>query len=86
MVSLYIFSPRKYNISVIFDVLFQFFLKIYVFFFFLGEPLTVQEAFTYMKFLIGFEGTFDAINDKSLMSIDFTFLPEVYLSEMFFNV
>lgn len=85
MVSLYIFSPRKYNISVIFDVLFQFFLKIYVFFF-LGEPLTVQEAFTYMKFLIGFEGTFDAINDKSLMSIDFTFLPEVYLSEMFFNV
>ncbi|XP_031363874.1 cilia- and flagella-associated protein 251-like [Apis dorsata] len=45
-----------------------------------GEPLTIQEAFTYMKFLIGFdEGTFDEINYKHEASqdLDLTFLPEI---------
>lgn len=39
-----------------------------------------------MKFLIGFdEGTFDEINYKHEASqdLDLTFLPEVYLSEIF---
>ncbi|KOX75404.1 WD repeat-containing protein 66 [Melipona quadrifasciata] len=43
-----------------------------------GEPLTIQEAFTYMKFLIGFEKnlneTYNQRNERK--SIDFSFLPE----------
>lgn len=44
-----------------------------------GEPLTVQEAFTYMKFLIGFEENFEQIDfeHETSMSLDFTFLPEM---------
>lgn len=53
-------------------------------FFFLGEPLKIQEAFTYMRFLVGFNENLDEIyderNGKKSASIDFTFLPEVYLT------
>lgn len=72
-----------------FSFIISIFFKIYIYiciFLFLGEPLTIQEAFTYMKFLIGFdEGTFDEINYKHEASqdLDLTFLPEVYLSEIF---
>lgn len=52
--------------------------------FFLGEPLKIQEAFAYMKFLVGFNENLDEIynerNKKKSASIDFTFLPEVYLT------
>lgn len=58
----------------------------FFFFFFLGEPLTVQEAFIYMKFLIGFEENFEQIDfeHETSMSLDFTFLPEVYIFQRFF--
>lgn len=38
-----------------------------------------------MKFLIGFEGNFDEISHEQepSMSVDLSFLPEVYLSEIF---
>lgn len=53
-------------------------------FFFLGEPLKIQEAFAYMRFLVGFNENLDEIynerNEKKSASIDFTFLPEVYLT------
>ncbi|XP_060813942.1 cilia- and flagella-associated protein 251-like [Bombus pascuorum] len=46
-----------------------------------GEPLKIQEAFAYMKFLVGFNENLDEIyndrNEKKSTSIDFTFLPEV---------
>lgn len=45
-----------------------------------GEPLKIQEAFAYMKFLVGFNENLDEIynerNGKKSASIDFTFLPE----------
>ncbi|XP_071860274.1 cilia- and flagella-associated protein 251 isoform X2 [Bombus fervidus] len=45
-----------------------------------GEPLKIQEAFAYMKFLVGFNENVDEIyndrNEKKSTSIDFTFLPE----------
>lgn len=38
-----------------------------------------------MKFLIGFEGNFDEISHEQepSMSVDLSFLPEVYLSKIF---
>ncbi|XP_076477524.1 LOW QUALITY PROTEIN: cilia- and flagella-associated protein 251 [Bombus vancouverensis nearcticus] len=49
-----------------------------------GEPLKIQEAFAYMRFLVGFNENLDEIynerNEKKSASIDFTFLPEVYLT------
>ncbi|KAK9303373.1 hypothetical protein QLX08_004956 [Tetragonisca angustula] len=45
-----------------------------------GEPLTIQEALTYTKFLIGFDEnlneTYNERNKKKSASIDFSFLPE----------
>ncbi|XP_050474974.1 cilia- and flagella-associated protein 251-like isoform X3 [Bombus huntii] len=45
-----------------------------------GEPLKIQEAFAYMRFLVGFNENLDEIynerNEKKSASIDFTFLPE----------
>lgn len=73
----------------IFNILFHLFSFIvsilYIYIYFLGEPLTIQEAFTYMKFLIGFEGNFDEISHEQepSMSVDLSFLPEVYLLEIF---
>ncbi|CAK9820447.1 Cilia- and flagella-associated protein 251 [Anthophora plagiata] len=45
-----------------------------------GEPLTIQEAFIYLKLLIGFDQDLDEAHDhhheRKSESIDFTFLPE----------